>query len=192
MSSAPISRSSLAPTGSSTSRAGRVNVPAPLSCGPSGQDGSGSAGSQENRHPATTATSGRIAASARTMVDFAVPFSPRASTPPIAGDTALSTSPSRSSSMPTTALKGNPLTGPPLVAAVVCGRCDNAYILLWALPQRPQKNTAIGGARRTLSRLFAFQVALQFQVHRPQRLQGAVVRLGPQAAVGGLEQPFGY
>ena len=44
------------------------------------------------------------------MVDFAVPFSPRTSTPPMPGDTALSTSPSRSSSIPTTALNGNPLT----------------------------------------------------------------------------------
>ena len=42
----------------------------------------------------------------RTAVDFAVPFSPRTSTPPIAGETALSSRASRMSSMPTTALKG--------------------------------------------------------------------------------------
>src|SRR5262249_58955400 len=139
---------------------------------------------------ATPGTAGGIAAGARPSFASAGPFPPPPSPPPMPGDTALSTSPSRSSSMPTTALKGNPLTGPPLVAVVVCGRHDNACILLWALPQRPQKDTAIGGARRTLSRLLAFQIALQFQVHRPQRRQGAVVRLGPQAAVGGLEQPF--
>ena len=56
------------------------------SCGPSGHAGSGAAGSQENRQPATTATGGSSAASARTAVDLAVPFSPRTSTPPTAGD----------------------------------------------------------------------------------------------------------
>ena len=44
--------------------------------------------------------------SARTVVDLAVPFSPRTSTPPTAGETALSSRASRMSSMPTTALKG--------------------------------------------------------------------------------------
>ena len=76
------------------------------SCGPSAQAGSGACGSQENRQPGTTSTAGSTAASARTAVDFAVPFSPRTSTPPIAGDTALSTSASRRSSIPTIALNG--------------------------------------------------------------------------------------
>ncbi len=77
-----------------------------------GSPGPGSAGmSQENRQPATTSTSGRTAASARTIVDFAVPFSPRTRTPPTAGDTALSTKASRRSSRPTTAVKGNPPRG---------------------------------------------------------------------------------
>ena len=83
MSSAPTSRSSEAPTGSSTIRAGRAPAP-PDSCGPSGQAGSGAAGSQENRQPETTSTSGISAERARTAVDLAVPFSPRTSTPPTA------------------------------------------------------------------------------------------------------------
>src|SRR5262249_58293235 len=90
---------------------------------------------------------GGTAAGAPPTVALGVPSPPPPSPPPMPGDTALSTSPSRSSSMPTTALKGNPLTGPPLAAVVVCGRHDNACILLWALPQRPQKDTAIAGGR---------------------------------------------
>ncbi len=97
MSRAPTSRSSDAPTGSSTIRAGRA-TPAPGSCGPSGQPGSGEWGSQEKRHPGTTSTSGISADSARTAVDLAVPFSPRTSTPPTAGETAFSSSASRRSS----------------------------------------------------------------------------------------------
>ena len=44
--------------------------------------------------------------SARTTVDLAVPFSPRTRTPPTAGETAFTTSASRRSSRPTTAVKG--------------------------------------------------------------------------------------
>src|SRR5215472_1019651 len=178
MSRAPTSRSSLAPTGSSTSRAGRVTDGASVSCGPSGQDGSGPAGSQENRHPATTVTSGRIAARARTIVDFAVPFSPRTSTPPIAGDTALSTRPSRSSSIPTTALNGKPLTLPPPRTPIVCHGWRNHNIHLSWLAQPRQM------AHAGWSRVLPLQFALQLQVHVLQRRQGAVVRLGPQAPVG--------
>ena len=105
MSSDPTTRSSLAPTGNSTSRAGRT-VPTVASWGPSTHAGSGACGSQENRQPVTTSTSGSTAARARTAVDLAVPFSPRTSTPPIAGDTALSTSARRRSSIPTMALNG--------------------------------------------------------------------------------------
>src|SRR5262249_58792314 len=129
--------------------------------------------------PATPVPAGRIPPRAPPLVDFAVPFSPRPTPPPIAGDTALSTRPSRSSSIPTTALNGNPLTGPPLAAVVVCGRCDNAYILLWALLQRPQIGHGHRQRRRTLSRLLPLQVALKLQVHRPQPLQRRVVRLRP-------------
>ena len=82
-------------------------------CGPSGQRGSGAAGSQENRQSGTTATSGSSAASARTAVDFAVPFSPRTSTPPTPGCTALSSNARRRSSWPTTAENGNRTTALP-------------------------------------------------------------------------------
>src|SRR3712207_6952818 len=44
-------------------------------CGPAGQPGLGSSGSQENGQPETTLMGGRSFASARTAVDFAVPFS---------------------------------------------------------------------------------------------------------------------
>jgi hypothetical protein len=49
---------------------------------------------------------GRIEASARTIVDFAVPFSPRTSTPPMAGEIVERVRASAMSSEPTTALKG--------------------------------------------------------------------------------------
>ena len=68
------------PAGPDGRRRGRAGA-----CGPSGQDGSGAAGSQENRQPATTSSGGSTAVSARTVVDLALPFSPRTSTPPIAG-----------------------------------------------------------------------------------------------------------
>ena len=54
------------------------------------------------RHLLPTSTCARP----RTAVDFAVPFSPRISTPPISGRTAHSTSASRSRSCPTMALNG--------------------------------------------------------------------------------------
>ena len=94
-----------APTGSSTSRAGRVLAP---SCrATSGHPGSGSAGSQLNRQPATTGTSGSTWARARTMVVLAVPFSPRTSTPPISGATVVRISAVARSSDPTIAENGN-------------------------------------------------------------------------------------
>src|ERR1700755_1965240 len=109
MSSEPVSRSSVAPTGSSTSVTGRSSgVAAP--CGPAGQAGSGAAGSQEYGQPGTTGTGGSRAASPRTMVDFAVPFSPRTRTPPMAGDTALSSSASFRSAIPTMPANGYALS----------------------------------------------------------------------------------
>ncbi len=74
--------------------------------GPAGQAGSGAAGSQEYGQPGTTGTGGSSAASPRTMVDFAVPFSPRTRTPPMAGDTALSSSASFRSAIPTMPANG--------------------------------------------------------------------------------------
>ena len=122
-----MSRSSVAPTGSSTSRAGRGStVAGDGECGPSGQCGSGAAGSQENRQPATTSTGGSTAVSARTAVDLAVPFSPRTSTPPIAGETALSMSASRMSSIATMALNGNWVTRPQLLTRRVSAPADSA------------------------------------------------------------------
>ncbi len=70
--------------------------------------GSGAAGSQENRHLATTLMPGRMPVSARTRVVLAVPFSPVSSTPPRPGSTAPSSSASRASSCPTTAENGSP------------------------------------------------------------------------------------
>ncbi len=55
---------------------------------------------------ASSSTSRSTAARPRTAVDFAVPFSPRISTPPISGRTAHNTRASRSRSCPTSALNG--------------------------------------------------------------------------------------
>src|SRR3712207_7180811 len=82
ISSVPVSRSVLAPTGSSTSRTGRHSQDASPGCGPAGHSGFGFWGSQEYGQPETTFMGGRRPASARTAVDFAVPFSPRTRTPP--------------------------------------------------------------------------------------------------------------
>src|SRR5689334_18553681 len=109
MSSEPVSRSSVAPTGSSASVTGRSSGAA-APCGPAGQAGSGAAGSQEYGQPGTTGTGGSRAASPRTMVDFAVPFSPRTRTPPMAGDTALSSSASFRSAIPTMPANGYALS----------------------------------------------------------------------------------
>ena len=92
MSSAPTSRSSEAPTGSSTIRAGRA-APAPglvrpVRAGRVGRRGVAGEPAARRRRPPPACSAG----SARTAVDLAVPFSPRTSTPPTAGDTALSSS----------------------------------------------------------------------------------------------------
>src|SRR5205823_11860206 len=80
------------------------------SWGPAGHPGSGAAGSQEYGQPETTRTGGSNAARPRTMVDFAVPFSPRTRTPPMAGDTALSSSASFRSAIPTMPANGYALS----------------------------------------------------------------------------------
>src|SRR5690348_6842898 len=115
MSSEPASRSSVAPTGSSASVTGRswdvaLSWDAALSWGAAGHWGSGAAGSQEYGQPETTRTGGSNAARPRTMVDFAVPFSPRTRTPPMAGDTALSSSASFRSAIPTMPANGYALS----------------------------------------------------------------------------------
>jgi hypothetical protein len=53
-----------------------------------------------------TLIGGKRRASARTAVDFAVPFSPRTSTPPTSGETAFRRRASFRSSWPTMAEKG--------------------------------------------------------------------------------------
>ena len=99
-------RSSVAPIGSSTRRTGRCSVGASWGIGPSGVSVPRSDGALENLSPATTSICGRIPASARTIVDLAVPFSPRINTPPTDGETAFNRRASAMSSEPTTALKG--------------------------------------------------------------------------------------
>src|SRR5690349_16783915 len=150
MSSEPVSRSSVAPTGSSASVTGRSSGGA-APWGPAGQARSGAAGSQEYGQPGTTGTGGSSAASARTIVDFAVPFSPRTRTPPTAGDTALSSSARRRSARPTTAENGYGCT--------VCGPfrgCPRPQFgVVWAagvswLPD--QRNLPIPARRRLAPR----------------------------------------
>ena len=65
--------------------------------------GARSPGAKQNGRPAAAGTAGSSGASARTAVDFAVPRSPRTSTPPTSGETALTSSASRSASWPTIA-----------------------------------------------------------------------------------------
>jgi hypothetical protein len=60
----------------------------------------------ENRSPEITSMGGSTEARPRTIVDLAVPFSPRTSTPPTAGEMVVRMSASAMSSAPTTALKG--------------------------------------------------------------------------------------
>ena len=113
-SSEPITRSSVAPTGSSTSRAGRVGDAVWTGMRPIRAPGSGSSGSQLNRQPSTTWIGGSTCASARTMVVLAVPFSPRTKTPPTSGETAVRTSASAMSSEPTMAENGYLLESVPV------------------------------------------------------------------------------
>ena len=106
----PATRSSVAPTGSSTSRTGRVSTDASGPKGPSGESGFVSAGSEENRSPAMTSIGGSIWVRARTSVDFAVPFSPRTSTPPMPGCTTQRISANAMSSSPPGASGSPPST----------------------------------------------------------------------------------
>ena len=77
--------------------------PAAAQCGHSAQ---GRRGRSANGQPSTTSSGGSRAAQGARAVDLAVPFSPRISTPPIAGLTAFSSSAIFIRSWPTMALKG--------------------------------------------------------------------------------------
>ena len=68
--------------------------------------GARSPGANAKASPAAAATGGSSGARPRTAVDFAVPRSPRTSTPPTSGATALTSSASTSASWPTIALSG--------------------------------------------------------------------------------------
>ena len=110
ISSVPTTRSSVALTGSSTTRMGTLSsfmrAPAAAFLRQSSQKNSGAAGSQRHAQPATARMAGSSSAAARTAVDFAVPFSPLISTPPKDGMTILSKSAFFISSCPTMAEKG--------------------------------------------------------------------------------------
>ena len=96
--------------GSSTTRIGRLTrsrcSPASWRARHSSQSRSPLEGLHEKRQPATASMSGSSPARARTAVDLAVPRSPRISTPPIAGLTALRTRAVFIWSWPTRAVNG--------------------------------------------------------------------------------------
>src|SRR5205807_8575120 len=103
---------------------------------------SGWSGGQPSRQSATTSTSGSSRARARTAVDFAVPFSPRMSTPPIAGLIALSTSDCFIDSWPTSAVKGKMVRAGPefsFMGGILAerARSPGAELLLHGLEDRP-------------------------------------------------------
>jgi len=111
ISSVPTTRSSVAETGKFTKASGAARQAAALAklrrarytrC----TNGVGSCGSQPKRQPAMASSSGRSAAKARAAVDLAVPRSPRMSTPPMRGSTALSTRARRSAFLPYNGGKG--------------------------------------------------------------------------------------
>ena len=103
----PTTRSSEALIGSSTTRIRRrVRGSGPDSSRSTHSQHRSPSGEHPKRHPSTTSCSGSRRARARTAVDFAVPFSPRISTPPIAGLIAFRTSASFIRCWPTIALKG--------------------------------------------------------------------------------------
>ena len=96
--------------GSSTKRTRRRSCDSAAPCSErlrhSSHQRRGSAGLQEKRQSSTTSISGSRRDSARTAVDFAVPRSPRISTPPMAGLMALSSRAVFIESWPTRAVKG--------------------------------------------------------------------------------------
>ena len=110
MSSVPTTRSSVALTGSSTTFIGSSSTGgSALSyfSWHSSHQFDLSAGSSWKRQPWMHWRGGRRSASARTAVDFAVPFSPWIKTPPSRGLTTFSTSAFFMSSCPIMAVNGN-------------------------------------------------------------------------------------
>jgi len=111
ISSVPTTRSSVAETGRLMKGVGRRmtgkgSLEAAARSMHSVHQWVGSCGSQPKRQPSIASSSGRRAAKARAAVDLAVPRSPRMSTPPMRGSTALSTRARRMRSCPTIAVKG--------------------------------------------------------------------------------------
>ena len=92
MSSAPTTRSSVAPSGrSTTGTATRVDLRTPPAAAADAQVSQACAtaiGSHPYGQPRTTRILGSSAASERTAVDLPVPRSPNTSTPPMLGSTA--------------------------------------------------------------------------------------------------------
>ncbi len=104
----PTTRSSVAPSGRSTTGTGFFSdfLRGPGMLAQCGQDSAGLSGSQLYGQPTTARIGGSRAASARIAVDLPVPRSPKTSTPPTAGSTAAISSAWRISSWPTMAEKG--------------------------------------------------------------------------------------
>ena len=110
ISSVPTTRSSVALTGSSTTFMGSSSTSGALPSyfsWHSSHHAAGASGSSWNRQPLMQRRGGSRSASARTAVDFAVPFSPWINTPPSRGFTTLSTSACFIFSCPMMAVKGN-------------------------------------------------------------------------------------
>ena len=87
MSIVPATRSSVAFSGSVTTRRRRrrVSSASPAATRSRQSSHAGAAGSHTNAQPATISISGSSSASARTAVDFAVPLGPLTNSPPTAG-----------------------------------------------------------------------------------------------------------
>ena len=124
MSSVPTTASSVALTGNSTRRAWRRTAWGALRLAQKSQPSKGASGGQLKGQPALTSSAGSSAARERAAVDLAVPFSPRISTPPIAGLTALSARASFILSCPTMAVKGKVLSSDDWADLICAGVVD--------------------------------------------------------------------
>ena len=103
MSSAPTTRSSVTPSGRSTTGVGLVTI---RSDAITAQSGHKSRRGALTGQPSTASIGGKRAAKARTAVDFPVPRSPKTSTPPMLASMAVSTIAVFMSSWPTMAENG--------------------------------------------------------------------------------------
>ena len=103
MSSAPTTRSSVAPSGRSMTGVGLDTMVRSSTCAQSGISASDAAFTGQ---PATASIEGKRAANARTAVDFPVPRSPNTKTPPMPGSIAVRTMACFISSWPTIAENG--------------------------------------------------------------------------------------